>query len=151
LGPRSCAALLRWAARLHEIGLVIAHSSYHKHSEYILRHCDLQGFSQTDQKLLAALVRLHRGKFAASVLEDLPTDWRAPVQKLAVIFRLAVLLHRSRSPGLRPPLRISADKRALKIELTEPGWLAEHPLTQADLEREAEYLRALDLRLRIEA
>lgn len=151
LEPRSCAALLRWAARLHEIGLVIAHSSYHKHSEYILRHCDLQGFSQTDQKLLAALVRLHRGKFATSVLEDLPADWRAPVQKLAVIFRLAVLLHRSRSPGLRPPLRISADKRALKIELTEPGWLAEHPLTQADLEREAEYLRALDLRLRIEA
>jgi len=28
-----------------------------------------------------------------------------------------------------------------------PGWLDQHPLTRADLESEAEYLRAIDLRL----
>ena len=65
LDRKASATLLNWAAQLHEIGLVIAHSSYQKHGEYILRHADLQGFSQTDQKLLAALVRLHRSKFNA--------------------------------------------------------------------------------------
>ncbi len=31
------AQFLAWAARLHEIGISIAHSSFHKHSAYILR------------------------------------------------------------------------------------------------------------------
>ena len=44
---------LHWAAQLHEVGLVITHNGYHKHSHYILRNSDLQGFSQTEQKLLA--------------------------------------------------------------------------------------------------
>ncbi|MEM7468258.1 MAG: hypothetical protein AAF387_15415, partial [Pseudomonadota bacterium] len=29
---------LRWAARLHEIGLDIAHSSYHRHGAYLLQN-----------------------------------------------------------------------------------------------------------------
>ena len=62
--------LLAWAARLHEIGLVISHSSYHKHGEYIIKHCDLQGFSQTDQKLLATLVRAHRSKLSLLTFDD---------------------------------------------------------------------------------
>src|SRR3546814_2311071 len=57
---------LRWAAQLHETGLAISHNSYQKHSEYIVQHSDLQGFSQTDTLILAALLRLHRGKFAAT-------------------------------------------------------------------------------------
>ncbi|MGO9599940.1 MAG: exopolyphosphatase, partial [Isosphaeraceae bacterium] len=33
--------LLSWAARLHEIGLSVAYSGYHKHSAYILTHADM--------------------------------------------------------------------------------------------------------------
>lgn len=43
---------LDWAARLHEIGLDIAHHQYHKHGAYIIENADLPGFSQQDQKLL---------------------------------------------------------------------------------------------------
>jgi exopolyphosphatase/guanosine-5'-triphosphate,3'-diphosphate pyrophosphatase len=147
LEPKFSATLLKWAAQLHEIGLVIAHSAYQKHGEYILRNADLQGFSQTDQKLLAALVRLQRSKFSSSALEDLPALWAEPVQKLAVLFRLAVLLHRSRVPGLNPPARLAAGRRQLDLAFPK-GWLAQHPLTQADLEQEAAYLKAVDIRLR---
>jgi exopolyphosphatase / guanosine-5'-triphosphate,3'-diphosphate pyrophosphatase len=142
--------LLGWAARLHEIGLVIAHTSYHKHGEYILRHGELQGFSQTDLTLLAALVRLHRGKFALSALEDLPANWSEPILRLAIILRLAVLLHRSRDPDLRPPLRLTAGRRSLDVRLTQARWLEQHPLTRADLERECEYLRAAEVKLKID-
>ncbi|MDE0854927.1 MAG: exopolyphosphatase, partial [Nevskia sp.] len=141
--------LASWAALLHEIGLVIAHDGSHRHGEYILRHAELFGFSLTDQKLLAALVRLQRGKFNQGALEDLPEAWKARVQKLAILFRLAVLLHRSRAPGLRIPLQIEVGPKTVRLQF-RPGWLERHPLTREDLELEAEYLQAADYRLRFE-
>lgn len=150
LNEKLASTLLGWAARLHEIGLVIAHNSYHKHGEYILQHCDLQGFSQTDLMLLAALVRVHRGKFALSAFEDLPANWSEPLQRLAILFRLAVLLHRSRTPDLHPPVQLQAGRRNLELRFTQSRWLERHPLTRADLEREAEYLQTVDVKLKFE-
>lgn len=149
LDRKTSATLLRWAAQLHEIGLVIAHSSYQKHGEYILRHADLQGFSQTDQKPLAALVRLHRSKFNASVLTELGDATGETVRKLAILLRLSALLHRSRAPGLQVPVKAkpSNGKRGIDLEFPRQ-WLAQHPLTQADLEQEADYLKSADVRLR---
>lgn len=141
---------LRWAAQLHEVGLAITHNGYHKHGEYIIRNSDLQGFSQTDKQVLASLVRLHRGKFAATITVGLPADWTATVQKLAVILRLAYLLHRSRKPGLRPPLQAVATRKNLQLGFSRERWLERHPLTRADLEREVQYLAALPLSLRID-
>ena len=53
--------LLSWAAKLHEIGLSVAHNGYHKHSAYILRNADMPGFSKMEQSRLATLVLAHRG------------------------------------------------------------------------------------------
>jgi exopolyphosphatase/guanosine-5'-triphosphate,3'-diphosphate pyrophosphatase len=142
-----CSRLLSWAALLHEIGLVIAHDGSHRHGEYMLRHAELFGFSQTDQRQLAALVRLQRGKFAQSALEDLPASWQQPMRRLAMLFRLAVLLHRSRAPGLRIPLKIEATAKIVKLDF-RAGWLDKHPLTREDLDLEAEYLAATGVRLR---
>ena len=149
LDRKTSATLLNWAAQLHEIGLVIAHSSYQKHGEYILRHADLQGFSQTDQKPLAALVRLHRSKFNASVLTELGEATGETIRKLAILLRLSALLHRSRAPGLQVPVKAkpSNGKRGVDLEFPRQ-WLAQHPLTQADLEQEADYLKSADVRLR---
>ena len=36
--------ILRWAARLHEIGLDVAHSGYHRHGAYLLANADMAGF-----------------------------------------------------------------------------------------------------------
>ncbi|MFA5940002.1 MAG: exopolyphosphatase [Sinimarinibacterium sp.] len=140
---------LGWAAQLHEVGLAITHNGYQKHSHYILRNSDLQGFSQTDQRVLAALVRLHRGRFALEALDELPTIWVEPVKRMAMILRLAYLLHRSRTPDLRPPLRVSANRRGYELEFTQKRWLERHPLTQADLERESEYLDRAQFRLKL--
>ena len=150
LEPRFSAMFLGWAARLHEIGLVISHSSYHKHGEYIIRNCDLQGFSQTDQKLLATLVRTHRSKLSMTTFDELPSMWVEPMRRLAMILRLAVLLHRSREPDLRPPVKLSANRRSLDLTFAQKTWLARHPLTQADLEREADYLKVAGVRLKIQ-
>jgi exopolyphosphatase/guanosine-5'-triphosphate,3'-diphosphate pyrophosphatase len=57
--------LLRRAALLHEIGLAISHSSYHKHGAYLLQYSDVAGFSQADQEKLSLLVTCHRRKIRA--------------------------------------------------------------------------------------
>lgn len=146
LDPVVGTRLLGWAARLHEIGLSIAHDGYQCHGEYILRHGDLSGFSQTDQKLLATLVRLQRGKFSNGVINDLPKSWRDTVRRLAVLFRLAVLLHRSRMPALQPSFRLELRKRGLNLQFPR-GWLERHPLTHADLEVEREALQSAGFKL----
>jgi len=145
---RIATRLLSWAAMLQEIGLIVAHDGSHRHGEYILRHADLFGFSQTDQKILAALVRLQRGKFTNGAIDELPEAWRSLVRKLVVLFRIAVILHRSRTPGLRAPFQMEVNARTVKLEFRS-GWLERHPLTREDLELEAETLAAADIRLRV--
>ena len=58
--------LLAWAARIHEIGLAIAHSQYHQHGAYLVEHSDIAGFSRSEQQFLAALVRNQRRDQPAS-------------------------------------------------------------------------------------
>ncbi len=136
---------LEWAARTHEIGMDIAHSQYHKHGAYILEHADLAGFSRQEQLRLAALVRLHRRKFAITVLDAMgDKKERRAVLRLGLLLRLAVLFHRARSPLALDLDRCGIEARKGRLELVFPqGWLGEHPLTRADLEQEASYLAAI--------
>ena len=146
LDARNARQFLSWAANLHEIGLDIAHSHYHRHGEYIVAHADLQGFSLPEQQVLATLVRSHRRRFPTEAIAALPRNWSAWTERLAMPLRLAVVLHRSRSPLPLPPIELSAAKNALDLRFP-PGWLDEHPLTRADLETEATYLREAGYRM----
>lgn len=144
--PETAGRWLDWAATLHEIGRDIAHSGYHKHGAYILENADLPGFSRQDQRLLATLVRVHRRKFPLKLLKDLPPPWNEAAKPLALVLRLAILLHRSRQAGSLPAIRIGVGET--RVELRFPaGWLDEHPLTAADLEQEAAYLGATGIDL----
>ena len=131
---------LEWAAELHEIGFEIAHSQYHKHSAYIIENADMAGFSKQDQLILSRLVRSHRKKFTQSRFQDLPAPWRQYAPIMTIVFRLAALLHRSRHSA-RPDFKIQIDDRAIELVFPEQ-WLEQAPLTQADLEQEAEHLKA---------
>lgn len=138
---------LRWAARLHEIGLDVSHSHYQKHGAYLLEHADLPGFAREDQRLLAFLVGNHRRKFPLDRLVDLVPPWDERAPFLAVLLRLAFLLHRSRSVKPLPRLRLEVRGRTLTLRFPR-GFLRAHPLTVADLAQEAEYLRAARFRLK---
>ncbi len=138
--------LLGWAAQIHEIGLSIAHGQHHKHGAYIAEYSDLAGFSRREQKLLATLIRAHRRKFPIASFQELPKSDRLPAKRLAILLRLAVLLHRSRSGETVPQLKLKAKGGCLRLRLS-PDWLEQHPLTCSDLEQEADYLAAADVRL----
>jgi exopolyphosphatase/guanosine-5'-triphosphate,3'-diphosphate pyrophosphatase len=140
--------VLRWGARLHEIGLDISHSHYHKHSAYLLANADLPGFPRDEQKLLAAVVGGHRRKLNLSPLDDLFPPWHVAGEYLIVLLRLAVLLHRGRSSSTLPEIRLEARNRGLDVAFPE-GWLECHPLTRADLDAEADYLKSSGFRIRL--
>jgi exopolyphosphatase/guanosine-5'-triphosphate,3'-diphosphate pyrophosphatase len=140
--------LLVWAARLHEVGLDIAHARYHHHGGYLIANSDLPGFVRLEQQLIACLVTLHRRKLDDPFLDELPTSWRAPMFKLVVLLRLATLLNRSRSPSDLPPISLSTGKDSLELKFPQ-RWLDDNPLTAADLEQEIEWLRARGFELEV--
>ncbi len=146
LDPESAGKVLSWAACLHEIGLALSHSEHHRHGEYLLRNSDMPGFSRDEQKLLATLVRGQRKKIAREIFEEISPERETEVIRLCVIFRLAVLLFRSRNREDPPPLKLTALKNRVEASFPE-GWLDGHPLTRADLEREAAYLEGVDIEL----
>jgi exopolyphosphatase / guanosine-5'-triphosphate,3'-diphosphate pyrophosphatase len=137
---------LRWAARLHETGLDIAHSKYHRHSAYLMQHADMPGFPREEQLLLSALVGGHRRQLAFETLEDLLPPWDRLAEFLIVVLRIAVLLHRGRSPQDLPEVQARAKGRSLHLELPQ-RWMKDHPLTLEDLEQERQYLKEAGFRL----
>jgi len=139
---------LTWAARLHEIGLDVSHSGYHRHGAYLLENADMPGFPREEQRLLARVVGAHRRKLMLEGVEELVPPWDRSAVYLIALLRLAVLLHRGRSSTALPPLELSATARSLEMRFP-PGWLRDHPLTSADLQQEVDYLRMSGFRLRV--
>lgn len=139
--------LITWAARLHEIGLAISHSQYHKHGAYLVRNMDLPGFFQSEQEVLAVLIRGHRRKLPLGELQNLADTVRQPALYLCVLLRLAVALHRNRTDAPLAPLALEGDTGVVKLRFA-PEWLEQNPLTQADLAQEAWYLSAAEIRLK---
>lgn len=125
---------LSWAARMHEIGISIAHTGFHKHGAYILENADMPGFSRRDQIALAVLVRASRGS-----LSKFPLPWADANWPLILCLRLAVLFSQSRRDldlsGIR--LLSRGGERPGECELLVPESLLHgNPLTQAALEDE---------------
>ncbi|WP_300616828.1 Ppx/GppA phosphatase family protein [Dokdonella sp.] len=142
--------LLGWAADIHEIGLAISHSLHHIHGAYIVANSDLDGFSRQGQQLLAAVLRSHRRKPDRESLDALPERLRRPARKLTALLRLAALLERPRTTEPMPSIRVTAEDKVLRLDLPE-DWLAQHPLTRADIEQERDFFKILDLKLQVRA
>jgi len=141
------ARFLKWAAQLHELGLMLAYTGHHKHGAYFLANAALAGFSRDDKLLLSTLVRCHRRKLPPNPFVELSGRHEENAPLLTVLLRLAVLLNRGRSEV--PPPQLSGDPREGSIELVFEGkWLQEHPLTLADLKEEGGYLRELGVKLK---
>jgi exopolyphosphatase/guanosine-5'-triphosphate,3'-diphosphate pyrophosphatase len=142
--------MLARAARLHELGLAIAHSQYQVHGAYVLEHSDIAGFSVPEQRMLAALVRSHRRKVPRHGFDRIPDRLLPATRRLAALLRLAVLLHRSHEPEELSGLRLHAEGGSLTVVLPR-AWLDARPLLRADLADEPAAFQALGLQLRLDA
>jgi exopolyphosphatase/guanosine-5'-triphosphate,3'-diphosphate pyrophosphatase len=138
------ARVLRWAAALHEIGMSIARSGFHKHGAYVIGSADMPGFSRKDQERLSLLVLGQRGK-----LEKLPLIPSAdPLWRQIFCLRLAVLLNRSRDDQPLPPMRVKQSSSGFSVELPA-SWLQKNPLTARALADESSAWQRVGWMLRV--
>lgn len=149
LDPETDLELLVWAAKLHELGMGVAHTQYHKHGAYILENSDLLGFTQTEQNALALLVRYHRRKIEHAAFEVLPSEEQHRLSLLLSLLRLSALLHRGRYDDPMDELNIAIKQGQITV-LAPRDWLEEHPLTYAEIIAEAERLTHVNIKLKTE-
>ncbi len=144
--PEQAKRLLQWAVDLHEVGLSIAHSGYHKHGAYIVANSDMPGFSRQEQQLLSFLVLNHRRKLKPEPeAYGFVPDWR-----MVCVLRLACLFLRRRDAALVPSSGIRIGFHGVRCRLQLPaGWLDQHPLTREDLLQEKQLLAVVGLELSV--
>lgn len=135
---------LAWSAKLHEIGISVAHNGYHKHSAYILANADMPGFSKKEQTRLSLLVLAHKGSL--SKMQGLlhhPSD-------LALIFalRMASLFYRSRTDVALPEMDAQATPSGFNLYL-QAGWRNKNPLTSTALKEEIKEWKTLSVELKL--
>jgi exopolyphosphatase/guanosine-5'-triphosphate,3'-diphosphate pyrophosphatase len=141
------ARMLGWAARLHELGLMIAHSGYHVHGSYVLEHSDIAGFSRQEQQMLAALVRSHRRSVTKTAFDALPERLLLTARRLAALLRLAVLLNRAHEDDPLPALELTADDNRLSL-IVPQAFIDARPLLRADLIGETDGIAGLGIQFR---
>lgn len=136
---------LGWAADLHEIGLSISQSSFHKHTSYVLENADMPGFSRDDQRRLAVLTLVQQGRLNKTHIQGLSKDkWQA-----ILCLRLATLFLRNRqNPKTGRIATLSTDDKKIVIQVNK-AWLNERPLTRYSLELEAKEWQAVGFEFKI--
>jgi len=140
---------LLWAAQLHEIGLVISHTGFHRHGAYLIEHSDPPGFSRDETRLLSELVSMQRRRIPSDPVKHLTPVMRKSFLRLLMPLRVAVRLHRSRSDEVIPEFQFEATEDRLTV-VGPVGWREAYPLTEDNLLAEARAWRDHPLELELE-
>ena len=113
-----------WAAQLHEVGMRISHSDYHKHGAYILDNTDLPGFTIDELHRLSQLVLGHRGKLRKL---DAPLQDPLFVQQLMALRMSVILCHARRDPDTSSmTLHVDTAKQIARLKISAP-WAEQWP------------------------
>lgn len=123
---------LIWAATLHEVGLVISQTGYHKHGAYVVEYADMQGFTTREQRNMSKLILSQKGNLRK--VQELLLD--ADFAKAVLALRLAVLFMHTRLELSQADVRV---RMKSKIELDiKTEWYSQHPTLSFWLEKERE-------------
>ena len=96
---------------LHACGKHINRSAYHKHSWYLIKHCELLGYSQSETNIIASIARYHR----KSLPKKRHDSWQSLISKedKTLVLEMSLILRLAASLDQRPQNLISS----IKIEL----------------------------------
>ncbi|HYD96359.1 MAG TPA: Ppx/GppA phosphatase family protein [Noviherbaspirillum sp.] len=121
---------LYWGGQLHEVGLAVSHTGYHKHGAYLVENADLPGFTTREQRLMSALVLAQKGNLRK--LGDALAD--PDFAKAVLALRLATIFLHARIDDDPGAVRLKMKSR---IELELPGdWLDQHPTLSYWIDKE---------------
>jgi exopolyphosphatase/guanosine-5'-triphosphate,3'-diphosphate pyrophosphatase len=124
--------LLSWSALLHEVGMAVSQTGYHKHACYMVENADLPGFTTREQKTMGRLIVAQKGNLRK--VGDALTD--SDFAKAVVALRLAVLFMHSRIEIDFTELKLRMKNR-IELEMRRE-WVADHPTVSYWMEKEQE-------------
>lgn len=141
---------LLWAGLLHETGLLVSQSSYHKHSAYLVGNADLPGFTTREQRIVSLLVLGQKGNLRKldTMLEDVD------FAKAVLALRLAVMFMHAHIELVLGALSLQHFRLKMKsrIELDiQQGWVTEHPTMSYWMQKEQEWWRDVGVEFVIRA
>lgn len=124
------ARYLYWSSLLHEIGLTVSHTGFHKHSAYMVENADLPGFTTREQHFMSMLIVAQKGNLrkVGEALHD------PDFAKAVLALRLAAMLMHSRIDADVSHLRVKMKNR-IELEI-DNAWLSEHRTLSYWLDKE---------------
>ncbi|HAT29797.1 MAG TPA: Ppx/GppA family phosphatase [Janthinobacterium sp.] len=131
-GNDGLAKCLRWSGLLHEVGMAVSQTGYHKHAAYIVENADLPGFTTREQKTMSKLIMAQKGnlrKIADSLADP-------DFAKAVLALRLAILFMHARIEADFSELRLRMKSR-IELEIKR-DWVAHHPTVSFWMEKEQE-------------
>ncbi|MES2740376.1 MAG: Ppx/GppA phosphatase family protein [Pseudomonadota bacterium] len=131
-GAETLAKCLRWSALLHEVGMAVSQTGYHKHAAYIVENADLPGFTTLEQRTMSRMIVGQKGNLRK--IDDSLGD--PDFAKAVLALRLAILLMHSRLEADVGELRVRM-KHRIELEIKR-AWLVEHPTVSYWIEKEQE-------------
>ncbi|MDR0214966.1 MAG: Ppx/GppA family phosphatase [Comamonas sp.] len=130
--PQGSSQALHIATQLHEVGMRVALSNYHRHGAYITEHCGLATWEPALRQRVTQLVLGHQGKLRK--LEDAIEEPGLALPLMAL--RIAVqLCHTRRDPDIAG---LQLKRAGTECKLSTPqGWMLAYPQSARLLEEEA--------------
>ena len=112
---------LLWAAsNLYNCGKYVNIGSYHKHSWYLIKNCELLGYSEAETNIIASIARYHRKTLPKKRHESwqnlISKEDKTLVLELSLILRIAASLDQ-RPDKVISSLQIKLQKNMLIFEL----------------------------------
>jgi len=139
------ARYLTWSSLLHEVGLTVSHSGYHKHGAYLIENADLPGFTTQEQQTMSTLILAQKGNLrkVSQALND------SDFAKAVLALRLALMFMHSRIEIDLDELRLRMKNR-IELEF-QRDWMADHPTISYWMEKEKESWKqvGIDFAIRI--
>lgn len=127
------ACYLYWSGLLHEVGLIVSHSGYHKHGAYLVDKADLPGFTTGEQHMMSALILSQKGNLR-KVSDELGDPDFA---KAILALRLAIMFMHSKIEVELEGLKVRMKSR-IEFEIRR-DWMAHHPTLSYWLEKEKDW------------
>jgi len=125
--------LLYWSALLHEVGVSVSPTNYHKHGAYLVENADLAGFTAREQRKMSRLILGQKGN-----LRKLNDPFAEPdMVKALLALRLAVLFMHA---------KVAVDLKALSLKVKNRidfeirnSLISQHPTLMYWLGRERDW------------
>jgi exopolyphosphatase/guanosine-5'-triphosphate,3'-diphosphate pyrophosphatase len=129
------------AAMMQEVGKYMNHQGHHRHTQYIIAHSEIFGFSPAQRAIVAAIAR-YLGKSRPEALDRpmryVPVEEHAHVQSAVVLLRMVQALNQDRATAA-VRVRTKVYPKRVVLELIPARGGAE--LEQWSLKKEAGYFR----------